>query len=270
MKRCLFFLACCIALCSAEDITLTDGTVLKNATVTRKGDDFINVIYDGGGRKIAAEELPTELRERFKMTEDILAERREKAQRDEAARAEAAKKVEQETRAALEASGRTARYVTAADVQQMYGPLDSLNSRMADYLAAEWNRREALRLGLKVEAERFADEAAALRGAFEADRSNLLEEAREAEKTRRRVTELDEKLRVAKERNEMLKNQISDLREQVRNRPSGFYNEPTIIVPPPRGPIIVNPIPRRPSHHCKPTPKPKPAAPTPAPPRKPR
>lgn len=270
MKRYLPLLACCVALCSAEDFTLTDGTVLKNVTVTRKGPDFINVIYDGGGRKLAADELPDDLRKRFKMTEDILSERREQARRDEEARAAAAKKAEQETRAALEASGRSARYVTAADVQQMYGPLDSLNSRMADYLAAEWNRREALRLGLKVESERFADEAAALRGAFESDRSNLLEEAREAEKTRRRVTELDEKLRVAKERNEMLKNQISDLRDQVRTRPSGFYNEPTIVMPPPRGPIIINPLPRRPSHRHKPAPKPQPPTPAPAPPRKPR
>src|SRR5881628_3709714 len=58
--------ACCPIVSHAEDITIRDGRVFKNATVVKFEADGVVIKYDGGTKQIAWAELPAPLRERYK------------------------------------------------------------------------------------------------------------------------------------------------------------------------------------------------------------
>ena len=66
MKTCLF-IACFLALVSlrAEDITLRDGTVLKNARVTEATPAFISVTHNAGVAHVMLQDLPADLQKKY-------------------------------------------------------------------------------------------------------------------------------------------------------------------------------------------------------------
>ena len=57
--------ACCPIGLLAEDITITDGRVFKNASVVKFEADGVVIKHDGGTKQIAWAELPVPLRERY-------------------------------------------------------------------------------------------------------------------------------------------------------------------------------------------------------------
>jgi hypothetical protein len=62
----LFFLCSCSPIgLRAEDITIGDGRVYKNATVVKFEADGVVIKHDGGTRQIGWEELPAQLRQRY-------------------------------------------------------------------------------------------------------------------------------------------------------------------------------------------------------------
>ena len=70
--------------CYAEDLTLADGTVLKDAEVLRKGEEDLQIRHAGGIEKFSYTELSTALQERYELT-PALVEARRKALADAAA-----------------------------------------------------------------------------------------------------------------------------------------------------------------------------------------
>ncbi len=250
------------AVCMAEDFTLVDGTVLREVQVQRKGDDELQVLHAGGIRKVAYDQLPPELQERFEMTPPQVEARREQARAAAEVRRQVRLEREEERMAQLEASGRRPRYMDGAAVLRMLAPLDTLTAQECEYLAAEWNRREAQRLGLSEQERAYSAEAASLRGGFEAAREAFLAEYRQLQEARDDIATLRRELREEKERVASLKKECSSLREQ-NNRlwtTQGGGNRTTIVVPPrpvigpppiigPCGPPRGAPPPRRPHQH---------------------
>ena len=57
--------ACCPIGLHAEDITITDGRVFKNASVVKFEADGVVIKHDGGTKQIAWAELPAPLRQRY-------------------------------------------------------------------------------------------------------------------------------------------------------------------------------------------------------------
>lgn len=60
-------IACCLALVSlrAEDITLRDATVLKNAKVTEATPAYISVAHDAGVAHVMLQDLPADLQKKY-------------------------------------------------------------------------------------------------------------------------------------------------------------------------------------------------------------
>jgi len=65
--RTRLFIACCLAVASlrAEDLTLRDGSVLKNATVTEVTPAYISVRHDVGVAHVLLQELPADLQKKY-------------------------------------------------------------------------------------------------------------------------------------------------------------------------------------------------------------
>ncbi len=229
--------------CQAEDFTLTDGTVLLDVRVQRKGDDSIQVLHAGGIRKVAYELLPPELQERFELTPAQVEARREQARLSAVARRQERRAREDERLAQLEASGRQPRYMNGADVLRLLSPLDTLSAQECEFLAAEWNRREAQRLGLTEQERSYAAEAASLQGQFEAAREAFMAEFHQLQQAKEDIAALKRELREEKDKVAGLRKECNDLREQ-NNRlwtTQGGGNRTTIVVPP-RPVVVPSPV----------------------------
>lgn len=243
MKRLLSILcltAATGAVSLAEDFVLTDSTVLPSAEVIRSGIDFVQVRYDGGMRKVKAELLPPELQERFEMRPEDVKARRDAIKRAEDERRARQQEKEDQIRRSLQDAGLHPRYMTGADVLGLSGPLLSLDARVAEYLASLWNKREAERLGLDNEAERFAASVKTSQPFYEDARKDYLERERTEKAFRAKIESLERQLDDAKAENKRLQQQVADLRKQVEKAENNSGNT-TVVVPPSRPSIVVPP-----------------------------
>ncbi|MEY2545710.1 MAG: hypothetical protein QOG48_827 [Verrucomicrobiota bacterium] len=70
--RILLLIFCCIAIATlqAEDITLRDGTVLKNVTVTNVTPAYLSVTHDAGVAHVMLADLPAELQKKYRYDPD--------------------------------------------------------------------------------------------------------------------------------------------------------------------------------------------------------
>lgn len=260
MKFVLFFLLVGALGCHAEDFVLADGSVLHDAVVLRRSDEDIQVRHSGGIQRYAYDKLSPELQERFQMTPEQVEARRRQAQEDAAARRREKEEQQAARRALLEASGQHPRYLSGADVLQLYSPFGTLSAREAEFLAAEWNRREALRLGLPVESERFTEEAASLRSGFEEERQMYLKRIQEADALRATVSGLQTRLAQQEAELARLNKANAALQAEWNHKPASTT---TVIKEPVYVPTLV-PVPQpapRPSG-----PRPPAVRPTPRPP----
>lgn len=277
--------------CHAEDFTLADGTVLKDAEVIRQGDEELQIRHAGGIEKFSYTELGEELQQRYELTPAQVEARRKAAaeatarkQREkEAAKAEKARilKEEQEARMALlEASGKHARYISGADVIQLCSSMFTIEARAAEFLAAEWNRREALRLNLGVDTQRFSAEADSLKEDFEQERKELSTLRSELSDKRAKVQEQSATIKRQNDEIAALRAEVARLNKELgraENRPTNttVVVDNPVYVPTYVGPTCVghvhrphraHPAPKhRPSHRPAPRPKPIQVSPGPRP-----
>lgn len=248
MKPYLLPLAAALALpCAAEDLTLTDGTVLRDAGIVRQDDESATISHAAGVQRVLYHRLPPELQQRLNLTPEAVQARKDEARQAERRRAEAREKKAAQQREALRASGLTPRYMTGADVISLYSAWHTLSAAAAEYLAAEWNRREALRCGLTVEAQRFKEDAAVLSQNMEKERAEL-QKALEREATlTRQLQALQRELDLALAEQKKLERQNQELRDRpprettvvvpetrVETRLVPVYQPPPVIIPPVR------------------------------------
>lgn len=241
MKRILPFIL--LALSGyAEDFTLADGTVLKEAKVLHRSDEELQIFHSGGIEKFSYKELGEELQKRYEMTPEQVLSRKDaakkavedarKARETQKAEKERALQEEQHARAAaLEASGKYARYYSGAEVMQLCSSLLTIEARAAEFLAAEWNRREALRLGLGLDAQRFSAEVASLRADFEQDRKELANLRSELSDKRAKVKEQAATIKRKNQEIEALQAQVAALNKALgRAQAENTSTDTTVVI----------------------------------------
>lgn len=254
MKVAVSALCCALSVCTcaAEDFSLNDGRVLYDATVLRQGMDELQIRHSGGIQRVSHDLLSPELQQRFEMTPEQVEQKREEARIEAEVRKQAKREAEEEHRARMETAGQHARYLQGADVLRLLRPKENVDFRMADYLACEWNRQEAERLGLQGESRKFAEEVAVLKVAC----ADLLKKEslarRELEKERVQSTELRTKLAASQEVIARLQEKISSLRSEnnALMKVATTRSTETIVVkpvpmPPPPRPIVLPPHPKK-------------------------
>lgn len=263
--------------CQAEDFTLADGTVLKDAEVLRKDGEVLQIRHAGGIEKFSYTELGETLQLRYDLTPAQVEARRaaaaeaaaEKQRAKEAAKAEKERlmKEEQEARqATLDAAGKHARYICGAEVIQLCSSMFTLDARAAEFLAAEWNRREALRLNLPVDTQRFSAEAASLKPDFEKERGELAAVRSELSDKRAEVQEQAATIKRQEAEIAALRAEVAKLNKELgraeNNRPTTttVVVDNPVYVPTYVGPTCVGHVhrPRPHTHHAH---KPRPARP---------
>lgn len=266
--------------CYAEDFTLADGTVLKEAKVLHRSDEVLQIFHSGGIEKFTYKELGEELQKRYDMTPEQVLARKTAAKQaaDEARKAKEAIKAEKERVlqeeqqariAALEASGKYARYISGAEVIQLCSALMTVDARTAEFLAAEWNHREALRLNLGVDAQRFATELASLRADFERQRKEIDSMRTELEEKRVKVKEQSATIKRKNQEIAELQAKIASLNKALgRAEAENTSSDTTVVIDrpvyvPSYGPTCIGHTvipPSRPARRHKHTHSPRPKA----------
>lgn len=252
-------------LCHAEDFTLADGTVLHDATLLRRSDEDIQVRHSAGVQRFRYDALSPELQVRFEMTPEQVEARRRAAQDAREEQLRLKRKEQEEQRSLLEASSAQPRYLSGGDVATVFSELDQLSMRQAEYLAAEWNRREARRFRLPLEEDRFTEDAAALRGSFAAEREQRLRNAQSVDSLRAKISELQSLLQQKEdlisrlgEENARLRKELDAARAFSSTQPTTVISRPVYVPTPvyvPRAPALRPPGPPQPS---RPAPRPRP------------
>ncbi len=246
MKRaCLLFLLTLAApLASAEDFTLADGRVLRDAVVLRQTEEEIQVRHAEGIQKLRYTQLTRPLQERFNMTPEQVESRREEAKRAAAEKRESRRAAEAERQAQLASAGTQPRFLAGADVLTLLSPLDTVTAAEAEYLAAEWNRREAQRLNLPESARSYAELAASLHGAFSAEREQFLNEYRRLQQANTTISSQQEQIKTQQETLDRLKAENKRLASENKDlwRSSRSSTNTTTIISTPRPYFIPRPI----------------------------
>lgn len=244
--------------CAAEEITLADGETLHDARVLRQDAESVTLAHSAGVARVIYSRLTPELQQRFGLTPAEVEARREKALQAERERAAAREKKMAEQRAALAASNLSPRYVTGVELVSLYGGVAPLSAVGAEYLAAEWNYREALRCGLTIEAERYKEESAKWL-------PKLQQEQREAQQADEDRQVWEERWKHTEDQLKQARQEIKKLRTELEERPRStttiVTSSPTyvpVFQPPPRPPAPVFPSAGN-------QPSTKPPAPRPAP-----
>lgn len=245
MKKYAALLMCaCSMSASADDFVLNDGSVLQDATVVRTSLDSVLVRHSNGVQQLLFDRLSPQLQQQLGMTPELVAERRAAAQQAADNRRRERDAAQAARMAALQASGQHPRYLSGADVYSIYSQANAISPRTAEYLAALWNRREAARMGLPVDAERYAADAAALRGAAEEELAAL----RAAQQAQSEVEKLRTQVEHLQQQNEALRKQLADARAgSPATSTTVVVDNPVYVpVPTPVGRPCPPPPPRRP------------------------
>ena len=229
------------AICPAEDFTLTDGTVLENARVVRQDGESAIISHATGVQRIPYTRLSPELQARLDLTPEAVEARRAKSEQEERERALAREKKAAQQREALAVSGLSPRYLTGADIIAIYSSWNTLSATAAEYLAAEWNRREALRCGLTIEAQRHKEDAAQLLHHMETERTEIAKKQEQSDSLDRQLQNARQDLAAARAEIKRLES----LNSELRNRPSQgtvVISEPTVVPVYRPSPIILPPV----------------------------
>lgn len=250
-KYVALLLGACALSATADDFVLSDGSVLQDATVVRTSLDSVLVRHSNGVQKLLFDRLSPQLQQQLGMTPELVAERRAAAQQAAEKRRLARESAQAARMAALQASGQHPRYLSGADVYSIYCQVNAISPRTAEYLAALWNRREAARMGLPVDAERYAADAAALHGAAEAELANL----RAAQQTQCEVDKLRTQVEHLQQQNEILRKQLADARAVTPATSTTVVVDNPVYVPVPT--TVVRPCPPPPPPHRRPVADPR-------------
>ncbi len=234
---------------AAADFVLSDGTVLKDASVVRSSVDSVLVRHSNGVQKLLFDRLSPELQQQLGMTPELVAERRAAAEQSAAERRRQRAEAQAARLAALQASGQHPRYLSGADIFALFSEAATLSAPTAEYLAALWNHREATRLNLPADAERYAADMATRRPSAERELATL----RAAHQARQEAKELREQIARLQQQNAALQAQLAN------NRPTSttvVVDNPVYVPTPTYVPVpVVRPGPPRPPHRHGPPPR---------------
>ncbi len=202
-------------LVSAEDMILKSGKQLKDAVVSRKGIDHVIVRHSSGVQRVDYDELTFSNQERYGMTPDAVEKRRAEQKAKVDAASEKRERESERYMKLLKDSHNLPRYMKASDLRSMYLHYGEMSDVAAEYLAAEWNRRESIRLNLPEEVKRYTEYANMVRDAFnrevERERESVSEQKREVEQIRL----LRQELKLAKQREEAWKAKEEEYAEKL-------------------------------------------------------
>lgn len=240
-------IVCLGAMACAEDFQLADGRILKDVVVTREGEGYLQVRHAGGACRLYAKELSFDLQKRFNMTPDHLA-RREEARAKASREAWIRRREERESsRAAMEAAGKQPRYLSAEDVMLLSIARGGVSRQEAEYMAFEWNRREAARLELEIEAAAFAQKARDAQGRFELAQRAFEKEKRDAAEEQRQTEALKQKLDGARNEIRLLKQEVESWKRRADSAVATTTVVPAVVsrpvYVPVRYPVPVRPLP---------------------------
>lgn len=243
-KFAALLIGACALSATADDFVLSDGSVLQDATVVRTSLDSVLVRHSNGVQQLLFDRLSPQLQQQLGMTPELVAERRAAAEQAAKKRRLEREAAQAARLAALQASGQHPRYLSGADMYSIYSSVESISPRTAEYLAALWNRREAARMGLVIDVERYAADAAGLRGVAESELSNL----RAAQQAQREVDKLRAQVAHLQQQNEALRKQLADARAgSLATSTTVVVDNPVYVpVPTPVGRPCPPPSPRRP------------------------
>ncbi len=238
MKYILFLIIPYFCLfCSAEDFELVDGTVLHEAKFIRKEGDRAVIRYSTGAGRIKYDRLPPELQQRFGLTPQEVQAYYDKIEQEKREKEMAEERLAAAQRAALQEAALSPRYVTGADIIAIYSAWDTIPASCAEYMAAEWNRREAARCNLTVEAKRFAEEADRLVAHMKEHKKDIGDE-------KRRVAELEEELQDAKSALKKARETVKTQRKQMKElSEKATKNHGTVIISNPTYVPVYRPVP---------------------------
>lgn len=264
LKRCLLSMALVLC-CHAEDFTLADGTVLKDAEVLRQDAESLQIRHAGGIERFYYTKLSPELQQKYELTPeqvearraaaDAAAEEKRRAKREAKEAREKALQEEQARReAALVAAGKYARYLRGADVIQLCSAYFTVDAAVAEFLAAEWNYREALRMNLPADAERFAAELETLKKSFEQELERLAAAQDELESLRSAVQSQQDALKRQADEIAELRAKVAQLNKELgRAEAENASRDTTVVIDRPvyvptyvPTPVL---LPRRGGHH---------------------
>lgn len=234
-------------LCRAEDFTLADGTVLHEARVVRKDGESATIAHTTGVQRISYDRLSPELQVRLELTPEAVKARREAARLEEKRRSEARERKAAQQRAALETSGLSPRYMTGADIISLHSSWTTLSAAAAEYLAAEWNRREALRCGLTVEAQRYKEDAAELARNIEKERAEMVQAQERIAGLEAQLRETQAELRQTRLTLKKLEKQNQELSSERKTNTTVTIYEPHYVPVYRPQPIILPPAVRPPA-----------------------
>ncbi len=204
---------CSIAL--AEDMILKDGTQLKDAVVSRTEIDHVIVRHAAGARRVDYNELTYSNQQKYGMLPDDVEKRVAERNKKQAAANEKREQEEEQYRKLLKDSNNLPRYMKASDIRSMFLHYGSMSDAAAEYLAAEWNRRESLRLNLEEEAKRYTDYAGIVRAAFTEETEKLRDEKAAQKRDAELVRSLRQELKLAKQREEAWKVKEEEYAEKL-------------------------------------------------------
>ena len=241
MKRLLLTVFALAWLCPAEDFVLADGERLQEVRVLRRDDESVTMMHSSGVVRVPFDRLTPELQKRFQLTPAEVESRRDKLRRAEQERALAREKKMAEQRAALAASNLSPRYVTGVELASMYGVWGAISNAGAEYLAAEWNRREALRCGLTVEASRYKEDAAKWLPQVQQEQAEARKASEEQAALAVRLKQTQEQLEQARRTVKKLETQLAEQSSQKSNT-TIITTQPTVVPVYRPAPVVLPPV----------------------------
>ncbi len=194
---------------------LKDGTQLKDAVVSRTEIDHVIVRHASGARRVDYDELTYSNQERYGMLPDDVEKRVAERNKKQAAANEKRQQKEEQYRKLLKDSKDLPRYMKASDIRSMFLHYGSMSDVTAEYLAAEWNRRESVRLNLQDEVKRYTDYANMVREGFKEESDKLREEKAAQKRDAEQIRLLRQELKLAKQREEAWKVKEEEYAEKL-------------------------------------------------------
>lgn len=236
MKIAVLFLCASLASLAAlhaADITLTNGRVLKNATMIETETDSVRIRHDDGVAKVSADQLPNNLREEWGMTPDQVAVRVQTQKEKEQTEKEQAARKAKELRDSMSESEKIPRYIQPAELFGLLSALGEIHPAESKYLALKWNRSEAARVGLSEQAQEFDKQIAAI-----TPQINSLAEARQKdmEQWQDMTRKMEQLAQQSQQKTDTLSKQVSQLQNDLNNARI-WDNNRTIIY---RTPVYYN------------------------------
>lgn len=247
---CLFWFCCGSAM--SDDMTLNSGRVLKDATVSDNGEDFIRVHHSEGIAKVPYSELSEELQKKYNMTKEEVTARYEDKKRVEEEQKARQEELNKSLRDSLSESEKLPRYIRGADMFKMMNLITEVTPVEAEYAALVWNSGEAQRVGMTEQVKIFMQQAALYEPRVKEARMRREKAGENGDKKRE---QLQGELASANKRISQLQNKISDMQGNMaqmkrdNSSPNTVFVETPVYVQPPRPPIIITSPICRPSHY---------------------